>query len=88
MTEGRDGFRDTFRPWLSDVLGPKGSGPLILEEEMLDGATLGDLLKKLTAKHQAFEEVLFDPMTHQLKGPVGIVINDQLAQSLQDLNPE
>jgi molybdopterin converting factor small subunit len=53
---------------------------------MLDGATLGDLLKKLTAKHQAFEEVLFDPTTHQLKGPVGIVINNQLAQSLQDLN--
>lgn len=50
-----------IRPWLSDMLSAKGWGRFVLEEEIVEGSTLGDLLTKLTAQSQAFDEVLFEP---------------------------
>ncbi len=71
---------------LSDVISSKEPGPLVLEKEMPEGTTLGDLLRKLAAEHQAFGQVLFDPQTHQPSSSVAIVINDQLLQSLKGLD--
>ncbi|MBM2824953.1 MAG: hypothetical protein HW402_617 [Dehalococcoidales bacterium] len=74
-----------IRPWLSDVLSARGWGLSVLEEEIAEGATLGDLLSKLTARSQAFDEVLFEPETHRLNSSVGIIINEQLSSSLNGL---
>ncbi len=69
-----------IRPWLSDALGSEKPGLLVLEEEIQAGATIGDLLRKLIAEHQAFDKVLFDPESRQLRNYICIVINGQLSQ--------
>ncbi len=70
-------IRLEIRPWLSTLLNPKVEGPLVLEKEIPEGATLGDLLKELIAEHEPFGEVLFDPETQQPRGSVSIIINHQ-----------
>ncbi len=74
-----------IRPWLSEVLVARGWGNSVLEEEIAEGTTLGDLFRKLTARSQAFDEVLFEPETHQLNSSVGIIINEQLSSSVNSL---
>ncbi len=79
-------IRLEIRPWLSETFGSKESGVIVLEQEIQEGITMGDLLTKLAAEHQAFGGVLFDPKTQELSGYVSIVMNGQLSQTLKPLD--
>lgn len=73
-------------PWVSDVFGGQGSGRLVLEENIKEGATIGDLVRKLASEHQAFSDVIFDTKTDKLSGCVMIVLNDQSVEALKSLD--
>jgi molybdopterin converting factor small subunit len=79
-------FRIEIRPWLSTLLDPKETGPIIIEKVIAEAVTLGDVLKKLAAEYQAFGTVFFDPYTHYPSNSVAIVINGKIMQSLKELD--
>lgn len=72
--------------WLSEALGVKGSGPLVLEKEIPDGAKIGDLLREVAARHKTLMETLFEPGTKELTGAVIVVVNGKLLPSTQALD--
>ena len=73
-------------PWVSDVFGGQGSGRLVLEENIQEGATIGDLVRKLASEHQVFSDVIFDTKTDKLSGYVMIVLNDRIMEALKGLD--
>ena len=74
-----------IRPWLSDVFGSAGQGPLLLEQEIKKDTTVGDVLKELATTHQGFAEAVFDAEKRNLSGRISIVLNNQLLGLRQDL---
>ena len=77
-----------IRPWLSTLLDPEEAGILVLEENISEGITLRDLLRKLADEYKAFGDVFFDPNTGQPSSSVAIVINNMLMQSIAELDAE
>ncbi len=67
---------------LSDAIDNKGS-PVVFDKEAEEGATVGSIIRKLAAEHQAFGEIIFDTKTDELSGQVAIVVNDMLMEALQ-----
>ena len=72
-------------PWVSDVLDNQAVGRLVLEETIEEGATIGDLMRKLGSENQAFGDVMFDIETDKLSGNVMIVLNDWIVEALEGL---
>jgi len=72
-------------PSLVNMFDSKGADRLTLKKEMGEGATVGDLLKKLAAEYQAFGKVVFLPGTHELSGYVNIVLNGRLLHFPEEL---
>ncbi len=73
-------------PWISDVLDNQAVGNLILEETIEEGATIGDLMRKLGSENQAFGDVMFDTETDKLSGYVMIALNDRVIEALKGLD--
>ena len=73
-------------PWVSDIFGGQGAGQLVLEETIEEGATIGDLIRKLGSEHQAFGDIIFDTKTDKLSGYVMIVLNDRIVEALKGLD--
>ncbi|MFC1991747.1 MoaD/ThiS family protein [Chloroflexota bacterium] len=73
-------------PGISNVLDDEGSGHLVLEETIEEGATIGDLMRKLGSENQAFGDVMFDTGTDKLSGYVMIVLNDRIVEALKGLD--
>lgn len=73
-------------PWVSDFFSGQGSGRIILEKNIENGATIGSLVKKLASEHQAFGEAIFDTKADKLSGYVMIVINDRMVEALDGLD--
>ncbi len=71
---------------LSDAFGGKGSDPVIFDKETEEGTTVGDVIRKLAAEHQAFSEIIFDTKSDKLSGQVAIVLNDRLLEALKGLD--
>ncbi len=71
---------------LSDAFDGKGSGPVVFDKETEEGTTVGDVIRKLAAEHQAFGEIIFDTKTDKLSGQVAIVLNDLLLEALKGLD--
>ena len=71
---------------LSDAFGNKGSEPVIFDEEIEEGATVGDIIRKVANKNQTFNDVIIDTKTNQPSGQVTIVLNNQLIEALEYLN--
>ncbi|MFH1485575.1 MAG: MoaD/ThiS family protein [Chloroflexota bacterium] len=67
-------------PWLSGTFGAPRSDRLILEEEIEEGATTGDLLRNLAATYRKFGELAFDEETQNLSGHITIVLNGRLLE--------
>jgi len=78
-------IRLEIQPWISDVLDNQAVGNLILEETIEEGATIGDLMRKLGSQNQAFGDVMFDTETDKLSGNVMIVLNDRIVEGLKGL---
>ncbi len=70
----------------SDALGGKGSDPIVFDKETEEGTTVGDVIRKLAAEHQAFDEAVFDTKTDKLSGQVAVVLNDRLLEALNGLD--
>ncbi len=71
---------------LSDAFDSKGSGPIVFDRETEEGTTVGDIIRRLAAEHQAFSEIIFDTKTDKISGQVAIVLNDQLLEALKGLD--
>ncbi|MFC2004698.1 MoaD/ThiS family protein [Chloroflexota bacterium] len=73
-------------PWISDVLDGQGAGRLVLEKTIEEGATIGDVIRKLAREHQAFSDTIFDTKTDKLSSHVMIVLNDRVMEALKGLD--
>lgn len=69
-------------PGLSDAFDGKGLGPIVFDKETEEGATVGDVIRKLAAEHQAFGDIIFDTKTDKISGQVAIVLNDRQLDGL------
>ncbi len=65
---------------LASVLRNQGSDWLILEKEIGEGATIGDLLADLAPNYNNFRNAVFDPDTKEISDQVMIILNDSLLQ--------
>ena len=65
---------------LASVLRNQGSDRLILEKEIEEGATIGDLLADLAPNYSNFRNAVFDPDTREISDEVMIILNDSLLQ--------
>jgi molybdopterin converting factor small subunit len=71
-------------PALASVLRNESSGCLVLEKDVAEGATIGDLLADLavdlTPKYSSFHDAVFDPDTREVSDQVIIILNENLMQ--------
>ncbi len=73
-------------PWISDTFSSRKSGHLVLEEHIEEGATIGNLMRKLAEEHQAFGDIVFDIRTDKLSGHVLITLNDRFVEMIAGLD--
>ncbi len=73
-------------PWISDTFGGRKSGHLVLEEQIEEDATIGNLMRKLAEEHQAFGDTVFDTRTDTLSGHVVITLNDRFVETIAGLD--
>ncbi len=71
---------------LSEALGGMGLDPVVFDRETEEGTTVGDVIRKLAAEHQAFGEAVFDIKTDKLSEQVAVVLNDRLLEALKGLD--
>jgi len=71
---------------LSEAFGGKELGPIIFDKETEEGTTVGDVIRKLAAEHQAFSKIIFDTKSDKLSSQVAIVLNDRLLEALNGLD--
>ena len=71
---------------LSDEFSSKGADSIFFDKETEEGATVGDVIRKLAAEHQAFGEAVFDTRTDKLSEQVAVVLNDRLLEALKGLD--
>lgn len=65
-------------PSLASILNTLATDWVILEKEMPDGATIGDLLASLSSDCPGFRKVIFNPDTRTISDQVDVVLNDTL----------
>ena len=70
-------------PSLASIVNVISSDWVIIEKEIGEGATIGDLLTGLALDYSDFREVVFNPDTRQVGEEVMIVLNDTLQQLSQ-----
>ena len=73
-------------PGLSEFFDVKEAKSIVLEEKIEEGATVGDIIRKLATKYQTFGTAIFDAKTQKMSGYVTIVLNDRLIESLNGLD--
>ena len=67
-------------PWVASMLNEQGSGWLIIEREIGEGATIGDLLAELASSYTDFRKVVFNPDIGKVSDQVIVILNDSLLQ--------
>lgn len=75
-----------IRPWLSNVMGSDGSGPITLYEGISGNATVGRVLRGIATKNKAFGEAVFDVKTDGLSGHITIALKNHLLGEARDLD--
>ena len=73
-------------PGIGDAFDRQGAGHLVLEETVEEGATIGDLMRRMASQYQAFGDIIFDSKTDKLSGYVAIALNDRLVEALGGLD--
>ncbi len=68
-------------PWIASMLKTQGSDWLILEQEIAEGATVGDLLVELTSSYAGFRKVVFNPDVGKVSDQLIVILNDSLMQN-------
>ena len=74
------GVRLEVTAGLSHYFGGEGPGRVVLEKEVRDGATVGDLLEEITSRKQELRELLFDVQTGRLSGYIGLILNGRFLE--------
>ena len=67
-------------PWIAIMLNEQGSGWSTLEREIVEGATIGDLLVDLSFNYTNFRKMVFNPDTGKVNKLIGVILNDRLLQ--------
>ncbi len=62
------------------ILNTQDSDLLILEKEIGEGATMGDLLTDLAFSYADFRKVVFDPDTGKVGDQVHVILNNCILQ--------
>lgn len=82
------GVRIEILPWAKRPFDIKGSGRLVLEEEIKDGDSVGDLFAVLAAKYAWFGEMVFDASGLRLSGHISVIHNGRLLDLKGGLSSE
>ncbi len=67
-------------PFLASMLNAQSSDWLIIENEIEEGATIGDLLVDFACSHTGFRKVLFNPDAGEVSEQVLVILNGSLLQ--------
>ena len=73
-------------PHLAEMLNAPSSGWLIIENEIAEGATVGDLLGDLVSSYTGFRQAIFNPAAGEVSEQVLIILNDNLLQGPDVIN--
>ena len=65
---------------IADTLNEQRSDWFILEKEIGEGATMGDLLTDLAFSYADFRKVVFNPDVGKVSDRVMVILNDSLLQ--------
>jgi len=65
-------------PSLAGSLNSSGSHWLILEREIAERSTIGDLFRELAFDYAEFRKVVFEPDTGKINDQIVVVLNDKL----------
>ncbi len=69
-----------FPALFASMLDAQGSDLVILEKEIGEEATIGDLLADLAFSYTDFRKVVFNPDTGKVSDQVNVVLNNSLLQ--------
>ena len=83
MKHGR--VRLEILPWVTRAFGSSGRR-LVLEDEIDEGDTVGDLLARLASKYPTFGEMAFDPVSRLLTGQVTVIHNGLMLELAEGLS--
>ena len=67
-----------FISWASTFVGGDGNERKIFDEEVPEGATLRDVLKKMSRRYKSLDEALWHNGTGELAEHLEIAVNDAL----------
>ena len=67
-------------PWIASMMNTQSSGWFILEKEIGEGVTVGDLLTDLALSYTDFRKVVFNPDIGKVGEQVNVFLNDSLLQ--------
>ena len=67
-------------PWIASMLNKQSSDWFIIEKEIEDGTTIGDLLADLAFSYTGFRKVVFNPDAGQVGDQVIVFLNDSHLQ--------
>lgn len=65
-------------PHIAQMLNPKLSSWLELEEEVKDRTTVNNLLSYLVTNYPGFRETVYNPNAGEISDQIGVVLNDRL----------
>lgn len=72
--------------WLSPRLGAPQAGRTLLQEDVIEGETVRDWLRRLAQKYPDFVDLVFDLKAGRLTDHVNLVFNGRLIELLQGLD--
>ncbi|MFC2022118.1 MoaD/ThiS family protein [Chloroflexota bacterium] len=73
-------IRTKIPPHLARMLSAQSSGWLIIDNEVEEGATIGDLLVDLASNYTGFRKGIFNPDAGEVSEQVMVILNDSLLQ--------
>jgi molybdopterin converting factor small subunit len=82
------GVRLEILAWLSRYFGVESSGRVVLEREVTQGTTVGDLLAELISQNRELRDVCFDPQSGRPTGHVTFVLNGRFLELAGGLEAE
>lgn len=74
------GVRLEIFPWLSRYLGEADDRRAVIEREIGEGATVGDVLTELASRNKALGAILFDGSSGRLAGHVSVILNGRFLE--------
>ena len=74
--------------WAARMWGSNAPGWLVLDKELGDGATLGDLLADLVTNYPYLRNIVFNQETGAVSDQIMVILNDTLIQDADVIRHE